>query len=114
MNEYYLLKNVDAIVKDITKEAYLEEGFTVFYEDEDTLLVRRLEKPVHALTEKRMLQVILSHYAKTGHKETVTVELSPLMNKHISRLTENDCASLKFHDAFLDELKTLVTRSFIR
>ena len=111
MNEYYLLVNVDPLIEEVIRDAYVDDGFFVFYEDETTLLVRKLVRPVHALTEKRMLECVLSKFRRSSMKKTITVELSSLINKHIDRLTENDCASLKFHDLFNDELQSLFTRA---
>ena len=112
MNEYYLLHNVEPITRENTKEGYLKEGFTVFFEDEKTLLVKKSEAGKEE-GEEILLKIILQRFRRGFPKASVILDLSPIMNKHLDRLIENGFASLKFHDAFLDDLKILVTKTRI-
>ena len=95
------------------QQVCLNEGFTVFHEDEHTVLLYRHTDPVDAETEETMLRVILSRFHHTTVPRTV-LDLSDVMNRHIARLTEEHCSSLRFHDPFLDELKQLQTRTLLQ
>lgn len=112
MNEYYFLYNAEPLTKEKTRDAYLREGFTVFFEDEKTLIVKKSE-PGKEEGEEKLLTLILQRFRRSFFKTPVTLDLSPIMNRHLDRLIENDFASLKFHDPFLDDLKILQTRARI-
>ena len=105
MNTYYLVKSPDPWFLTELENAYVNEGYTVYLRDTDILLLVKHSVPVDTDTEKIMLQVICSSLRRLPG--SFTVDLSDLVNRHIQRLTENGCQSLKFHDPFTDELKQL-------
>ena len=113
MNKYTLLYRVDPLIRSTMKQGFLSEGWSVFSEDEDTLIMVLHREPVDAGTEEKMLSVIRSRFRRSS-AGTAVLDLSDIMNKHIARLTENQCSSLKFHDPFLDELKQLQVRSLVQ
>ena len=94
MNTYILVKTPDTLVSDTLKGAYMKEGYTVYHEDTDILLLVKHSVPVDTDTEKTMLQVICSSLCR--YPGSFTADLSDLVNRHIQRLTENGCQSLKF------------------
>lgn len=113
MNRYTLLFRVDPLIRSTMKQGFLSEGWTVFSEDEDTLIMVLHREPVDAGTEEKMLRVILSRFRRSSAR-TAVLDLSDIMDRHIARLTENQCSSLKFHDPFLDELKLLQINSLVQ
>ncbi len=108
MNTYYLVKSPDPWFLTELENAYLNEGYTVYLRDTDILLLVKHSVPVDTDTEKTMLQVICSSLCR--YPGSFTADLSDLVNRHIQRLTENGCQSLKFHDPFTDELKQICVR----
>ncbi|MBQ1325800.1 MAG: hypothetical protein IIY52_07305 [Solobacterium sp.] len=113
MNKYTLLYRAEKWMRRTAEQGYLKEGYEVCFKDEDTLLMVLHTAPVDEETERKMLQVILSAFRRSGSAGNAVLDLSDLMNRHIGRLTENQCSSLKFHDPFLDELKQLQIRQLI-
>ena len=112
MNKYTLLYRVDPLIRRTMKQGFLNEGWTVFSEDEDTLMLVLHREPVDAGTEEKMLGVILSRFRRSS-AGTAVLDLTDITNRHTARLTENQCSSLKFHDPFLDELKQLQIRTLV-
>lgn len=108
MNTYILVKNPDTLIMDTLRSAYLNEGYTVHCDEKDILLAVKHTESADEDTEKTMLQVICSSLRRLPG--SFTVNLSDLVNRHIQRLTENGCQSLKFHDPFTDELKQICVR----
>ena len=113
MNKYTLLYRVHPLIRRTMKQGFLSEGWTVFFEDEDTLMMTLHREPVDAGTEEKMLRVILSRFRRSS-AGTAVLDLTDMMNRHIARLTENQCSSLKLHDPFLDELKQLQVRTLVQ
>ena len=113
MNEYFLLYNSEPMVIRFTKQAYLEAGFDIYYEDDSALLVKKTPEEKNKNAEDIMLKTILSRFQRSSLDRPVSVDLSPIMNKHIDRLTEENFKNFKFHDLFLDDLRSLVTRAML-
>ena len=113
MNEYYLLLNCDKPTLEKTKDAYLREGFSVYFEDEKTLLVYKSDQE-NKEAEEKMLKMILSRFRRSMIKSPVSLDLSGIMNRHIDRLIKEDFRNIKFHDAFNDDLNRLLTKTRIK
>ncbi len=113
MNEYFLLYNSEAMVIRFTKQAYLEAGFDIYFEDDSAILVKKTPEEKNKNAEDIMLKTILSRFQRSSLDRPVSVDLSPIMNKHIDRLTEENFKNFKFHDLFLDDLRSLVTRAML-
>lgn len=112
MNHYILLHQTEPWIRRTTLQAYLNDGYSVFFEDARTLLVYMRTDPVDTQTEATLLRLIIRSFRRSIRHSAV-LDLSDLMNKHIARLTDNHCSSLKFHDPFNDELKQLIVRTLV-
>lgn len=58
--EYYLLYNLDELVKNKILKGYLAEGYAIVKEDEEAILIRRLEENTLFENEDDYIKILFS------------------------------------------------------
>ncbi len=110
MNEYLVLCNFEKNSLEMTLKGYLDEGYTTVLDTRKYCAVRKEDEPSDENTLKALLKIVCRELEKHSGGKAVCYDASPIINKHIARLTENEMKSLKFHDPFLDDVKVMVSR----
>lgn len=109
MNEYLAFCNFEMNSLEMTIKGYLEEGYQIAFSAEKCCVIRREQEPTDEKTLQALLKIVCRELVKHSDGKAICYDVSPLINKHIARLTDNEMKSLKFHDPFLDDLKVMAS-----
>ncbi|MBR2685988.1 MAG: DUF362 domain-containing protein [Erysipelotrichaceae bacterium] len=113
MNNYLILCGYEDIVRNTLIQGYQKEGYVLLETVGGLFALRKVKNTEDLITEEKMVHVLLSQLKGRVHDTSMILDVSKLIEKHRDRLRENQFQSLKFHDPFLDEIKTLAVQTLL-